>query len=204
MNCTNCGAPMLLDRERDYFHCEYCRAFYFPKSSSDGIRLLGDNPEGIRCPVCMVPLQLSTFDERYQSNQCPKCRGVLFRRPVFGQAVEARRARAVGPGEPSRGFNPEELRRRLACPVCSHEMSTHQYFGPGRVVVDTCDGCDLIWLDYSEFEKVVSAPGSDRGTSTLAPPRVNPIPATYRGLPEEKQAASHGGLWDLLEALFGE
>jgi Zn-finger nucleic acid-binding protein len=42
-------------------------------------------------------------------------------------------------------------------------MSNHKYLGPGNIIIDTCDTCDLIWLDYGELSKVVVAPGKDRG-----------------------------------------
>jgi Zn-finger nucleic acid-binding protein len=42
-------------------------------------------------------------------------------------------------------------------------METFKYLGPGNIVIDTCHQDDLIWLDYRELEKVVNAPGRDRG-----------------------------------------
>jgi Zn-finger nucleic acid-binding protein len=35
--------------------------------------------------------------------------------------------------------------------------------GPGTIVIDTCDRCNIIWLDYGELGRVVNAPGKDRG-----------------------------------------
>jgi len=46
-------------------------------------------------------------------------------------------------------------------------MSTHPYAGPGVIVVDTCDQCLMIWLDYGELARVVNAPGRDRGAALL-------------------------------------
>jgi len=43
-------------------------------------------------------------------------------------------------------------------------MENHLYLGPGNVVIDTCNSCNLIWLDYGELNKVVNAPGKDRGS----------------------------------------
>ena len=42
-------------------------------------------------------------------------------------------------------------------------MSTHRFLGPENIVIDTCVGCKLIWLDYGELSKVINAPGRDRG-----------------------------------------
>ena len=43
-------------------------------------------------------------------------------------------------------------------------MITHPYFGPGNVVIDSCEHCELVWLDFGELQQIVDAPGKDRGT----------------------------------------
>jgi hypothetical protein len=48
-------------------------------------------------------------------------------------------------------------------------METHPYFGPGNVVIDSCAGCELIWLDFGELKQIVAAPGRDRGTREQVP-----------------------------------
>ncbi len=163
MNCRNCGAPMTLIRERDYYHCEYCGSFYFPASTPDGVRLLGDNPDGIQCPVCGIVLQMATFDDHYRGYRCARCKGLLFTRSTFRQLVESRRARATTPPEPLMRHNEPELRRTVQCPICARAMDTFPYMGPGAIVVDTCSHCDVIWLDYRELDRAVNAPGKDRG-----------------------------------------
>ena len=44
-----------------------------------------------------------------------------------------------------------DLKRVIQCPKCNRRMDTHFYAGPGNVIVDTCDACDLIWLDRGEL-----------------------------------------------------
>jgi Zn-finger nucleic acid-binding protein len=44
-------------------------------------------------------------------------------------------------------------------------MSTHPYYGPGSVVIDTCQTCHVVWLDFGELRQIADAPGSDRGRS---------------------------------------
>jgi Zn-finger nucleic acid-binding protein len=156
---------MTLFRERDYFFCEHCGAFHFPSASPDGVRLLGEAPEDVKCPVCHVPLLLATLDDHYRGYQCEKCQGILLGRPSFAQTVKSRRARAPKTTLPPQPLNQEELKRRLHCPTCGQAMNTHPYFGPGNIVIDTCDRCNVIWLDYGELGKVVSAPGMDRGAA---------------------------------------
>ncbi len=163
MNCLHCGAPMVLYRERDYYHCEYCDSYHFPEQTLEGFRILGENPEGIQCPLCRITLNLVTFDDFYQGYQCSRCHGLLFNRTTFREAIEFHRSRTKEPPEPFNTFNASELERKTNCPVCGKQMETFQYLGPGNIVIDTCNTCDLIWLDYGEITKVVNAPGRDRG-----------------------------------------
>lgn len=199
VNCENCGAPMRLFRDQDYFYCEYCGAFHFPPASSDGIRSLGSNQEGIACPHCHVPLQIVTLDDRFQGHQCPHCQGFLFDRNTFRLTIETRRAMATTPPDPPRPLNQDELKRGIACPACTRSMDTHPYLGPGTIVIDTCSHCSLIWLDNGELNRVVNAPGIDRGRGTP------PLPQTFTRQ-SKKQATQRSryelDLRTLLEKFF--
>jgi Zn-finger nucleic acid-binding protein len=42
-------------------------------------------------------------------------------------------------------------------------MDTHPYYGPGNVVIDNCGRCGLVWLDFGELDRIISAAGRDRG-----------------------------------------
>jgi Zn-finger nucleic acid-binding protein len=165
MNCKNCGAPMTLFRKRAYFYCTHCGAFHFTSASPDGVRLLGDAPQGIKCPICRLPLRLASLDDRFQGYQCQKCQGILLDRFSFRHTVEARRARALGPAEAPQPLDQKELARLINCPTCARAMQTHPYYGPGNIVIDTCQHCNTIWLDYGELAVAVNAPGRDRGAS---------------------------------------
>jgi Zn-finger nucleic acid-binding protein len=57
------------------------------------------------------------------------------------------------------------MAREVCCPRCRARMATHPYYGPGRIIIDTCEPCHLIWLDPGEIERVIDAPGRDRGSS---------------------------------------
>ncbi len=191
MNCKHCGAPMKLFRERDYYYCEHCQSYHFPNQNIDGLRILGDNPQGIKCPLCKVTLKLMTFDDFFQGYHCPKCRGLLFNRTTFREAIVFHRSRTQHPPDPFNTFDPTELERVSYCSVCSKKMETFQYLGPGNIVIDTCNDCDLIWLDYGELKKVVNAPGRDRGK-----PRRIPVEDD-----KEKELREKSGLELLLEGL---
>lgn len=163
MTCSQCGAPMELIRERDYYHCHYCGSYFFPDDSPDGVRILGENHEGLDCPLCRITLNMAVFDDYYRGYRCNRCQGILFNRTAFRKTIELRRALATAPAEPPVKYREEELQRVVVCPNCEERMSNHKYLGPGNIIIDTCDACDLIWLDYGELSRVVVAPGKDRG-----------------------------------------
>jgi Zn-finger nucleic acid-binding protein len=161
MNCEHCGAGMVLIPNRDYFFCKYCGAFHFPAESSEGIRILEGDIDGVRCPVCNKELLRASMDG-YPGWRCVNCRGILIAQKSFGDIVKYRRARASGPPERPQPLRQEELERRVRCPRCTKTMETHPYYGPGNVVIDSCRHCRIVWLDYGEFAQVINAPGRDR------------------------------------------
>ncbi len=48
-------------------------------------------------------------------------------------------------------------------------MDTHPYYGPGNVVIDSCESCQAVWLDFGELRQIVNAPGQDRGKREHVP-----------------------------------
>jgi Zn-finger nucleic acid-binding protein len=194
---------MTLFRERDYYYCDHCQSYHFPTQDQEGLRVLGENPEGINCPHCRILLNLITFDDFYRGYQCPKCLGLLFNRTTFREAIDFHRSRIKTPPEPFSNFDPGELVRVTYCSVCQTQMETFQYNGPGNIVIDTCHSCDLIWLDYGELQKVVNAPGRDRGV-----PRPLKTKENKGALDQRKKEAqlTPFGEWiiPLLESFFSE
>jgi Zn-finger nucleic acid-binding protein len=151
---------MTLNRDRDFFHCEYCGAFHFPTPSREGVRLL-ERATGRLCPVCRDPLYEASLED-YPILACPRCRGFLMAQSMFGDLVKRSRSRATSAPDPPRPLDRAALDRQVDCPLCGESMSTHPYHGPGNIVIDTCRHCHVLWLDYGEFAIVINAPGSDR------------------------------------------
>jgi Zn-finger nucleic acid-binding protein len=156
MNCPDCGAPMRLDDDKDYFTCEYCRNVHFPEPNEDGVRVLGD-PVEQECPVCGVPLVNAAIVGR-RFLYCRRCRGMLIRVDTFVAIVEDLRARREAPAELGRQPDEKDLERHIRCPQCHEDMDTHPYAGPGNVIIDNCPSCELNWLDYGELRRIVRAP----------------------------------------------
>jgi Zn-finger nucleic acid-binding protein len=165
MNCRNCGGAMELVAVRGYFFCRYCGSFHFPESAGDdGIRILGAHQPPLPCVTCREPLVSALLDESVNVRYCGNCRGVLMPRASFATVVHKRRAWATGQPAPPVPLNRAELERKVNCPACGNAMATHPYYGPGNVIMDSCEHCEVVWLDFGELKQIVAAPGRDRGT----------------------------------------
>ena len=164
MNCRNCGAAMDFMATRHYFFCRHCGTFHFPEAVDEGIRVLEREPAVVqRCGVCMKPLATAVLDDGFSARYCERCRGVLLPRAHFAEVVQKRRWWARTPPAAPVPLDQRELERSIKCPGCARLMSTHPYYGPGNVVLDSCAQCDLIWLDFRELTQITNAPGQDRG-----------------------------------------
>ncbi len=161
MNCENCGAPMVPVRAGDYFYCEYCTSFYFPKENLDGVRLLDELTE-MECYFCKLPLYVASV-EGIRILTCEHCKGILVPQPLFLTMINTLRSVAGSTELPFRVIDPQELERRMDCPKCKQPMETHPYYGPGNVIIDVCPRCQVIWLDYGELFRIVNSPGHDQG-----------------------------------------
>jgi Zn-finger nucleic acid-binding protein len=72
-------------------------------------------------------------------------------------AVRAREERSLRIALPRRE-NPAD--RLINCPACRQPMLGHIYAGPGNAVIDTCERCQVNWLDRGELRRIAVAPDS--------------------------------------------
>jgi Zn-finger nucleic acid-binding protein len=145
---------MRLDEDKDFFNCDYCVSTYFPEKNEDGVRVLGE-PAALSCPLCAVPLVCAALSG-CRIMYCTRCRGTLIMMGVFVELIQARRAQHEGVAA-THAPDPKGLQRRTICPQCHHPMDTHFYGGPGNVIIDACDRCDLNWLDAGELMQILLA-----------------------------------------------
>ncbi|MBX3051738.1 MAG: zf-TFIIB domain-containing protein [Caldilineaceae bacterium] len=156
MNCENCGAPMRLVRDRDYWVCDYCTTFHFPQENQEGVRVLGESSH-LDCPACQTRL-VSAAISQLPVLYCPKCKGLLATPENFRRIVDLRRHTSQKTPHVLRPLEKTELARRLRCSNCHGQMDVHPYYGPGNAVIDSCGTCALIWLDHGELTVIVTAP----------------------------------------------
>jgi len=136
----------------EYFTCDHCTSFHFPERTADGVRSAGE-PSELECPVCRAGLVVG-YIRRHRVQACPKCQGVLVGPGSLSLLVDELRARHSGPRLPPAPLAPPEQERRLQCPRCRAAMDLHPYYGPGRVLIDTCGPCALVWLDRGEIATI--------------------------------------------------
>ncbi len=161
MNCPNCAAAMRLVEGRGYFVCDYCATFHFPDAvdGQDSVFRL-ERAARFTCPVCPAQQLEEASIVGRPVEHCTSCRGVLVDNDTLFLVVRDLRARYTRPSEQPTPLRPEEYEREINCPRCARRMETHPYYGPGNVVIDTCAGCTLVWLDHGEIGVIQRAPGS--------------------------------------------
>lgn len=147
---------MRLQPDKDCLTCDYCRNVFFPVKDDDGVSVFPEKTDDT-CPLCSVTLNHASL-AKLRIQYCTQCRGMLIPMAVFLPLVEELRAGQkegmLVPPPP----DPTELRRKLGCPHCHKPMETHYYSGPGNVVIEDCDDCELNWLDRGKLMRIVRAP----------------------------------------------
>ena len=151
---------MTLDAGRPCWTCAHCGSLVCPQPAPDGVRVTGER--GHDCPVCRTPLSCASLDDREPIEICERCKGTLMALRAFAETLTARRHAAATPTVTPVPADPHDLQRRIACPECAAPMMTDWYYGPGNMVIDTCEHCGIVWLDAGELRRAVDAPGPDR------------------------------------------
>ncbi len=164
MKCQECGRTMQPVYGQDHFHCPTCHSFNFPtdlESSTDGIQPTEKMTE-FRCAKCPdQPLEVGLIG-KLQVCFCNQCRGFVIDSGSLGILLNSRRAQYRGPDDTPTPLDQIALAETINCPACYEPMESHPYYGPGTVVLNSCDGCKLVWLDHGEMASIVRAPGLRR------------------------------------------
>jgi len=160
VKCENCGASMRLNADRGCWDCPYCASEWAPETNFEGVRIL--QPSASDCPLCkttkLAQARIRITNGEYGLLYCKGCQGMLIQMgdlvPLTGD-LRASRGGAAYIGRPP---DPKELDRRIVCPQCRQIMDTHPYCGPGNIILDTCEPCEVHWLDRGELRRIALAP----------------------------------------------
>ena len=181
MNCQNCLGPVNKIHNQDYHHCPACHSYQFPEpmeSSVDPIVPAGKSVEG-DCPKCNTGLLLGLIHGRWNVCYCHICRGFLLESGALQVIAHFLRANYDGQDDAPVPIDPSELSCQRDCPACLARFDTHPYYGPGNVVIDSCHGCGLTWLDHGELATIMRAPG------VRPSPDSSPVVPTYTHVPTD-------------------
>ncbi len=155
MNCKQCGAPLSVEEGHAFFHCQYCGSYEFPNPDQDGVALL-DEISPYTCPLCEQPL-VSAAVHQVQILSCPHCRGNLISQSKMLPILrESQPSKPTHP-EPFQPQDKMELTRAVLCPSCKQAMAVYPYGGPGNIIIQGCERCQWIWLDFGELSRIVQA-----------------------------------------------
>jgi Zn-finger nucleic acid-binding protein len=148
---------MRVDRDRGLFACGHCGSEQQAPAMIAHVELLDETASA--CPICSTPLSSSRL-EGYSLLCCARCFGTLIAMDQFAAVIDAMRAgeeRVFRIALPRRQ-NPSD--RVITCPTCAQPMFGHIYGGPGNVVIDSCERCQVNWLDPGELRRIAVAPDS--------------------------------------------
>jgi Zn-finger nucleic acid-binding protein len=115
---------------------------------------IGDTA-GMACPNCSGTLASARLDGN-PLLVCGQCTGMLIAMPHFVSVIEA----ASGHEDQHGVVLPRQQTpgdRVLTCPLCRQPMISHFYGGPGNLVIDTCEPCQVNWLDAGELRRIARA-----------------------------------------------
>jgi Zn-finger nucleic acid-binding protein len=147
---------MRLKPDVDSFVCDFCQTVYIPQANEDGVRVL-DESASLACPVCRASLVHAAIAGT-RILYCRACRGMLIGMDRFVGLIQDLRSNRDTPAATLPPPDPKDLQRRINCPRCGNRMDTHPYGGPGNVIIDDCEHCQVNWLDYGELQRIVRAP----------------------------------------------
>jgi len=144
---------MWVDKARGGLVCTHCGSV---EALSPLIRdiEIGDATDAA-CPACRAQLAGARLDGN-PLLVCPQCAGMLIAMSQFVSVIAAARAHEDQHGVVlPRQQQPGD--RVLTCPRCHQSMLSHFYGGPGNLVIDSCERCQVNWLDPGELRRIARA-----------------------------------------------
>ena len=196
MICPDCSTTLNRLPENDLPFCANCNVVELPSqtdSHKEQVTAAGQATDFL-CPTC--PDQNLAVGDLFGTQVCfcEQCKGFVIDRMSLGELVDELRASYDGPDDAPLKINPTELHQVCNCPACFETMETFNYYGPGNVILDTCDACKLTWFNHGELGMIIRAPGR-----RTPPPGYNQESNVLRQA-LHNQAAQDGavGMWFLL------
>lgn len=115
------------------------------------VAYLKTGEEIMKCPKCPDRELVSVLSEEgFPLDYCIACFGIWFDKGEVAQHfdLEADVPNLKGALETAR-------KTGLSCPRCSAELEEFQFDATSNLLLDRCSGCEGIWFDFHETEKLV-------------------------------------------------
>lgn len=148
MKCHNCECQLGWDGFSPIVVCDCCHSYRcvdIPDESGDRILSL-ERPGQSFCPCCRRRLTSAAMDG-LKVEHCAECEGVLLTDDLFVLFVRNRRAEFRDAASQPVVLSSTRQQCQTHCPNCRREMVVHPCYGPNFIVVDSCAGCGMVWLD---------------------------------------------------------
>jgi Zn-finger nucleic acid-binding protein len=146
---------MRIDRDRGLFACDHCGNQQEAPAAVASVELLSETSS--RCPICSIPLSTARLDG-FGLLCCARCFGMLIEMSRFTAVVDALRVHETRTFRIALPRRQDPSERVINCPSCGQSMLGHIYAGPGNVVIDSCESCQVNWLDSGELRRIAVAP----------------------------------------------
>jgi len=134
--------------------CDHCGSLGEPALVPYDLETIGEST--VACPHCATALADARI-EGCPVRYCASCHGLLVEMRHFVTLCDAVRAREAGSGV-ALPLRQRPGERVLTCPICGQPMLDHLFGGPGNLVLDTCERCQVNWLDPGELQRIARAP----------------------------------------------
>ena len=140
----------------------------------------------MQCPKCQQPLTGIDY-QGVHIETCPDCGGDWLDAGQLGNIVRARAGQAL----PKRNASPSHRRPRSPAPSsprsdrhpdlpqCGGTTHPVNYGDDTGLIIDECAGCNGVWLDKGELDKIEELCRSD---GTMSCPTIWPTTARKSGM----------------------
>jgi Zn-finger nucleic acid-binding protein len=112
----------------------------------------------MNCPVDGEVLTSARYEADIQVDECAKCRGIWLDAGEL-QRIESTKERDYSeelkriPDHVARAYEMARQRsqKERMCPSCGKTLERREYGYCSRITVDSCPGCQGLWLDRGEL-----------------------------------------------------
>ncbi|MCZ6850109.1 MAG: zf-TFIIB domain-containing protein [Planctomycetota bacterium] len=114
----------------------------------------------MKCPQCSSTMQGIEY-EGVPIQTCESCGGEFIGGAELAHVVRTRQEQfdvelkdMLAQRKPIFGVPQPQTKRLHCCPGCGEPMNVLNYGADSGIYVDRCEGCDSLWLDHQELEKI--------------------------------------------------